>query len=102
MTLALIGGAQARTSDLRPLGIGLEDIDYPYPVHFFDLSVENQPLRMAYMDIAPAGEPNGKTVLLLHFKSFSGDYWARTIATLAGKRSHVVAPDQLGFGKSDL
>src|SRR6185436_9074301 len=30
----------------QPLGIGLEGIDYPYPVRFFDLTVENQPLRM--------------------------------------------------------
>jgi pimeloyl-ACP methyl ester carboxylesterase len=99
-TLALIGSAAAQTPDLRPLGIGLEEIDYPYPVHLFDLVVENQPLRMAYMDIAPAGAANGKAVLLLHGKSFSGDYWGRTIATLAGRGYRVVVPDQIGFGKS--
>ncbi len=98
--LALIGSAEAQTADLRPLGIGLEDIDYPYPVHFFELTVENQPLRMAYMDIAPAAAANGKTVVLLHGKTFSGDYWARTIAMLAGSGYRVVVPDQLGFGKS--
>ena len=51
--LGLIGAATAQTPALRPLGIGLEDIDYPYPVHFFDLAMEGQPLRMAYMDVAP-------------------------------------------------
>jgi pimeloyl-ACP methyl ester carboxylesterase len=98
--LTLIGSAQAQTPDLRPLGIGLEDIDYPYPVRFFDITVENQPLRMACMDIAPRGTANGQTVVLLHGKSFSGDYWARTIAMLASKGYRVVVPDQLGFFKS--
>jgi len=98
--LGLIGAATAQTPAMRPLGIGLEDVDYPYPVHFFELTIEGQPLRMAYMDVAPTAEPNGKTVVLLHGKSFSGDYWGRTIALLAGKGYRVVVPDQLGFGKS--
>jgi pimeloyl-ACP methyl ester carboxylesterase len=84
----------------QPLGIGLEGIDYPYPVRFFDLTVENQPLRMAYMDVAPSAGANGQTVVLLHGKSFSGDYWGRTIAALTGKGYRIVVPDQLGFGKS--
>jgi pimeloyl-ACP methyl ester carboxylesterase len=83
-----------------PVGIGLEGIEYPYPVHYLDLTIEGQPLRMAYMDVAPAATPNGKTVVLLHGKSFSGDYWAHTIATLTGQGYRVIAPDQIGFGKS--
>jgi pimeloyl-ACP methyl ester carboxylesterase len=92
--------AEAQTSTLRPLGIGLEGIEYPYPVHYFDLAIENQPLRMAYMDVVPSGAANGKTVVLLHGKSFSGDYWAHTTAKLAADGYRVVVPDQLGFGKS--
>jgi hypothetical protein len=38
--IALIASAKAETPALRPLGIGLEDIDYPYPVHLFDLTLE--------------------------------------------------------------
>jgi pimeloyl-ACP methyl ester carboxylesterase len=95
-----IGPADAQAPAVRPLGIGLEDIDYPYPVHFFDITVEGQLLRMTYMDVAPTGPANGQTVVLLHGKSFSGDYWARTIAMLAGRGYRVVVPDQLGFGKS--
>jgi pimeloyl-ACP methyl ester carboxylesterase len=98
--LALIPFAQAQMPALRPLGIGLEDIDYPYPVHFFDLTIEGQVLRMAYMDVAPTGPSNGKTVVLLHGKSFSGDYWAQTIAKLSAAGYRVIVPDQLGFGKS--
>jgi len=92
--------AKAQTSPLRPLGIGLEEIDYPYPVHFFDLTIENQSLRMAYMDAAPSGSVNGKTVVLMHGKSFSGDYWAGTIAKLTASGYRVIVPDQIGFGKS--
>src|SRR6266478_2147014 len=103
--VALSGGAMAQTPAapspaLQPLGIGLEGIDYPYPVHHLDLTIEGQPLRMAYMDVAPAAAPNDKTVVLLHGKSFSGDYWAHTIATLTGQGYRVVVPDQIGFGKS--
>ncbi|MGA2564597.1 MAG: alpha/beta hydrolase [Steroidobacteraceae bacterium] len=97
---ALISGARAQTPELQPLGIGLEGINYPYPVHFFDLIIESQPLRMAYMDVAPATAANGKTVVLLHGKSFTGEYWAHTIATLTSKGYRVIVPDQIGFGKS--
>ena len=98
--VALVGSAQAQTTALQPLGIGLEGIDDPYPVHFFDLTIEGQALRMAYMDVAASVTPNGKAVVLLHGKSFAGDYWARTIATLASEGYRVIVPDQLGFGKS--
>lgn len=101
LAAALPGGsAVAQSSALKPLGIGLEGIEYPYPVQFLDLVVENQPLRMAYMDVAPSGTANGKTVVLLHGKSFSGDYWGHAIATLAADGYRVVVPDQVGFGKS--
>lgn len=85
---------------VKPLGIGLEGIDYPYPVHYFDLTVQGQALRMAYMDVAPTGASNGKAVVLLHGKGFSGAYWAGVIRLLSAQGYRVVAPDQLGFGKS--
>lgn len=84
----------------KPLGIGLEGIDYPYPVHFLDLTIEGQSLRMAYMDVAPTGKPNGKAVVLLHGKSFSGAYWVNVIRMLSAQGYRTVVPDQLGFGKS--
>jgi len=55
---------------------------------------------MAYMDVAPSGSANGKTVVLVHGKSFSGDYWAGTIAKLTASGYRVIVPDQIGFGKS--
>jgi pimeloyl-ACP methyl ester carboxylesterase len=97
---ALIATAAAQVPTLRPLGIGLEGIDYPYPVQFFDLTIEGQRLRMSYMDVKPSGAANGKTVVLFHGKSFSGDYWAPIVARLSAAGYRVVVPDQLGFGKS--
>ena len=55
---------------------------------------------MAYMDVAPTGKSNGKSVVLLHGKGFSGAYWAGVIRLLSAKGYRVVTPDQLGFGKS--
>lgn len=71
-----------------------------YTVQFFQLQVENQDLRMAYRDVQPTGASQGKSVLLLHGKNFSGFYWESTIEFLAQQGYRVIAPDQLGFGDS--
>ncbi len=78
----------------------LSSYDYPYEVRTFAFESQGQPLEMAYMDVAPTGEPNGRTVLLLHGKNFSGAYWADTIDELAASGYRVIAPDQIGFGRS--
>jgi pimeloyl-ACP methyl ester carboxylesterase len=84
----------------EPFGIGLEGFPYPYPVRMFTLSEDGERLRMAYMDVRPKGEANGQTVLLLHGRNFPSSYWRPTIEALAGNGYRVVAPDQIGFGKS--
>jgi pimeloyl-ACP methyl ester carboxylesterase len=71
-----------------------------YPVQFFPQRIEAQDLRMAYREVKPTSSPNGRTVLLLHGKNFSGFYWERVIALLASRGFRVVAPDQVGFGLS--
>ena len=71
-----------------------------YPVQFFRLQIERQDLRMAYRDVQPTSVSNGRAVLLLHGKNFSGFYWERVIRLLAGRGFRVVAPDQVGFGAS--
>jgi pimeloyl-ACP methyl ester carboxylesterase len=78
----------------------VKELQPKYSVEFFQLQVENQILRMAYRDVAPTGTSNGKTVLLLHGKNFSGFYWEPTIEFLAHQGYRVIAPDQLGFGAS--
>ena len=78
----------------------LSSYDYPYEVETFTLESQRQTLEMAYMDVAPINVGNGGTVLLLHGKNFSGAYWADTIGALTDLGYRVVAPDQIGFGKS--
>jgi pimeloyl-ACP methyl ester carboxylesterase len=82
-----------------PLDAEATTYRYPFEVKFLSFDSQRQPLRMAYMDVAPA-KPNGRTVLLLHGKNFSGAYWEPTIRFLAERGFRVVVPDQVGFGKS--
>jgi pimeloyl-ACP methyl ester carboxylesterase len=64
------------------------------------MTLYGQDVRMAYMDVAPASQPNGRTVVLLHGMNFFGEYWAGTIEVLRKEGFRVVAPDQVGFGRS--
>ena len=97
------GGAPSSPSPSpspRPLDPELRDHAYPYPVAFHELDSQRQRLRMAYLDVAPTAASNGRTVLLLHGKNFSAAYWGPTIRALADAGYRVIAPDQIGFGKS--
>ena len=82
------------------LGIGLEEYEYPYPVQFLQLTSDLQPVTMAYMDIPPSAAPNGQTVVLFHGKAFGCYYFQNVIEALTGAGYRVVAPDQIGWGKS--
>ncbi|WJR81164.1 alpha/beta hydrolase [Bradyrhizobium sp. NP1] len=84
----------------EPYGIALEGFAYPYPVNLLPLVNDGEQLRMAYMDIGASGQPNGRTVVLLHGRNFPSSYWAPVIRTLTGAGYRVVVPDQVGFGKS--
>lgn len=97
---AAVAASPAAPVYTQPLGIALESWPYPYPVSFLPLQIDGQQVRMAYMDIAPSGAPNGRTVVLLHGKNFGSDYWRGVIAELSARGYRVVAPDQIGFGKS--
>ena len=100
LTLAPIGYAAAQTGQPEPLGVALEGYRYPFPVAFLPLDVEGHAVRMAYMDVAPTGAPNGRTALLLHGRNFPASYWEPTIRALAAAGYRVIAPDQINFGKS--
>jgi len=85
---------------LPALGICLEEYEYPYPVQFLPITSDLQPLTMAFMDVPPAGEPNGKAVVLFHGKAFGCYYFLNVIEALTAAGYRVIAPDQLGWGKS--
>ena len=91
--------AGAAEAPREPYGIGLEGFPYPYPVSLLPVVNDGEALRMAYMDV-PAAQPNGRSVLLLHGRNFPSSYWAPVIKVLNGAGYRVVAPDQIGFGKS--
>lgn len=76
-----------------------EEYAYSYPVQFYEFQSQRQTRRMAYLDVLPE-RPNGLAVLLLHGKNFSADSWTSTIRLLSEAGFRVVAPDQIGFGKS--
>jgi len=86
-------------TNAAPLDLRLSTWPYPYPLKEFKTSLQGQPATMVYMDVAAIGKQKG-VVLLFHGKNFSSDYWAPTIAGLSQAGYRVIAPDQLGFGKS--
>ncbi len=91
--IAALGGSAAADPMLK-------DFEYPFEVHGLDFTSQKLPLRMAYMDVAPQGTPNGRTAVLLHGKNFCSATWDKTIRALIAAGYRVVAPDQIGFCKS--
>ena len=65
---------------------------YPFRTHY----LEWQSLRMHYVD-----EATGKPVLLLHGEPTWSYLYRKMIPALAGAGYRCVAPDYIGFGKSD-
>jgi pimeloyl-ACP methyl ester carboxylesterase len=99
LTCILAASLNAQDGKMVPLDPLLENYEYPFPVKFITIVVQQKNYRMAYMDVKPA-KPNGHNILLFHGKNFSGAYWARTAEALQNAGFRVIIPDQLGFGKS--
>lgn len=98
-TLFLAVSAMAAPPPDPVYGPELEGFEYAFPVKRFAFKAQGLPLRLAYLDVLPAN-PNGRTVVLLHGKNFTAGTWEATIRTLVRAGYRVVAPDQIGFGKS--
>jgi pimeloyl-ACP methyl ester carboxylesterase len=92
--------AQKAPADVKPASITYDEVAYPYPVQYLALTMYGQDVRMAYMDVPPAGAPNGRTVVLFHGMNFGGFYFAGPIEVLRKEGFRVVVPDQVGFGRS--
>ena len=82
------------------VSINLEEIPYPYPVQFLHRNLYGQDVRIAYMDVAPVGNANGQTVVLLHGSSYYGWYWEHSIKALSQAGFRVITIDRLGWGRS--
>jgi pimeloyl-ACP methyl ester carboxylesterase len=85
---------------VKPGSANCEECPYPYPSSYVDISVYTQDVRIAYMDVAPQGTPNGHTVLLLHGNNFGGFYFKAVIDGLIKEGFRVIVPDQIGYGRS--
>src|SRR5579871_2454487 len=90
----------AAPPDVKPGSITCEECPYPYPSSYLPLTLYGQDVRIAYMDIAPQGQPNGHTVVLLHGNNFAGFYFGVVIDALRREGFRVIVPDQIGYGRS--
>ena len=90
---------QHQVAQSTPLDLSFTQLSYPFPVHYFTDKIQNVEVKTAYMDVPAFGVERG-VVLLFHGKNFSSDYWDSTIADLSKAGYRVIAPDQIGFGKS--
>jgi len=80
-----------RTPDDRFAGVR----DFGWPARSVEVG---DGLRMSYVEDGPAG---GEPVLLLHGDPSWSFLWRHTIPVLAAAGLRVVAPDLIGFGRSD-
>ncbi|MEO1624561.1 MAG: haloalkane dehalogenase [Bacteroidota bacterium] len=70
-------------------------VDYPFQPHYLEV---DGGLRMHYSDEGPA---DGAVVLLLHGEPSWSYLYRKMIPILTAAGHRVVAPDLIGFGKSD-
>jgi pimeloyl-ACP methyl ester carboxylesterase len=95
LTCLSVAGLSA--ADAGTYGPELEGFAYPYPVRHYSFTSQQASMQMAFMDVAPSGMANGRTVVLMHGKNFCSATWERTIGALSHADYRVIAPDQIGF-----
>jgi len=72
---------------------------FPFQPHYFPVHSDKfGPLRMHYVD---EGDPNAPVVLLLHGQGTWSYLYRNMIPQLVDAGYRVVAPDYIGFGRSD-
>jgi len=87
-------------ADWGPVSMNLDEIEYPFPVSYMNFSVYGEDVRIAYMDVAPTGPANGRTVIFHHGGLYYGWYWEDQMRALSEAGYRVIAKDRLGWGKS--
>ena len=85
-----------RTPDDRFEGLP----DFPFEPHYVEVPAGDgtTTARLAYVDEGPA---NGEVVLLLHGEPSWSFLYRHMIPVLTGAGLRVIAPDLIGFGRSD-
>lgn len=84
-----------RTPDERFEGL----VDYPFAPHYLEVDdTEGGKLRIHYLD---EGAPEGDVVLLMHGQPVWSYLYRHMIPPLVEAGFRVIAPDLVGFGRSD-
>lgn len=84
-----------RTPDARFEGL----VDYPFAPHYVEVAAsDTEPVRMHYLDEGPR---DGRPVLLLHGEPTWSYLYRTMLPPLVTAGYRVLAPDLIGFGKSD-
>jgi haloalkane dehalogenase len=71
---------------------------WSYDPHYAEVTAEGQAARMAYVDEGPR---TGRPVLLLHGEPSWSYLYRSMIGPLVAAGRRVIAPDLIGFGRSD-
>jgi haloalkane dehalogenase len=73
--------------------------DFPWESRYVEVTADDgMALRLARIDEGP---PNGHQVVLLHGEPTWSFLWRHVLPPLLRAGHHVIAPDQVGFGRSD-
>ncbi len=84
-----------RTPDERFEGL----LDWPFAPHYAELKdADGTSLRLAYVDEGPR---DGMPVLLMHGEPSWSYLYRKIIPALVAKGHRAIAPDLIGFGRSD-
>lgn len=88
------------TEALRTPDDCFEDLPgYPFEPHYVDVVADGVgPVRMHHLDEGPA---DGPVALLLHGQPTWSYLYRTVVPVLAGRGIRVIAPDNIGFGRSD-
>lgn len=74
-------------------------VGYPFAPHYVDVTAgDTQPLRMHYVDEGPG---DGPPIVLLHGEPTWSYLYQTMIPPLSAAGHRVLAPDLIGFGRSD-
>ena len=73
-------------------------VGYPFESKYVEFPFEGIKMRMHYLD---EGKPNGELIVLLHGQPSWSYLYRKVIPYLTAAGYRVIAPDLIGFGKSD-
>lgn len=84
-----------RTPDERFAGLA----DWPFAAHYLTVAgASGSPMRLHYVDEGPR---DGAVVLLMHGEPSWAYLYRKIIPALVARGRRVIAPDLIGFGRSD-